>query len=211
MKAKLAKIITTPGLKPWLDSVPTDRNCSLSLTVAWPVFTENCFLLQISYKGHSPIQPQYDHKNQDITDTVLPSNWMLVETADQDSAALIATLWKSTLDRGIEQTNFHKDIVTVIFLCVWKLRFAVNWYTNLCFYCRSLKTIKVSSFFQLIAGCTQKRANSISIRSDQISRSVVSDSLWPHESQHTRPPCPSPTPGVHWDSRPSSQWCHPQA
>ena len=44
---------------------------------------------------------------------------------------------------------------------------------------------------------------------DQISRSVVSDSLWPHESQHARPPCPSPTPGVHSDSRPLSQWCHP--
>ena len=43
----------------------------------------------------------------------------------------------------------------------------------------------------------------------QFSRSVVSDSLWPHESQHTRPPSPSPTPGVHPDSRPSSQWCHP--
>ena len=43
------------------------------------------------------------------------------------------------------------------------------------------------------------------IRSDQISRSVVSDSLRPHESQHARPPCPSPTPGVHSDSRPSSQ------
>ena len=43
----------------------------------------------------------------------------------------------------------------------------------------------------------------------QFSSSVVSDSLWPHESQHTRPPCPSPTPEVHWDSRPSSQWCHP--
>ena len=40
-------------------------------------------------------------------------------------------------------------------------------------------------------------------------RSVVSDSLRPHESQHTRPPCPSPTPRVHSDSRPSSQWCHP--
>ena len=39
--------------------------------------------------------------------------------------------------------------------------------------------------------------------------SFVSDSLWPHESQHTRPPCPSPTPGVHSDSRPSSRWCHP--
>ena len=37
----------------------------------------------------------------------------------------------------------------------------------------------------------------------------MSDSLQPHESQHARPPCPSPTPGVHSDSRPSSQWCHP--
>ena len=45
--------------------------------------------------------------------------------------------------------------------------------------------------------------------SDQISHSVVSDSLRPHESQHARPPCPSPTPGVHSDSHPSSQWCHP--
>ena len=43
----------------------------------------------------------------------------------------------------------------------------------------------------------------------QFSRSVVSNSLRPHESQHARPPCPSPTPGVHSDSRPSSQWCHP--
>ena len=41
--------------------------------------------------------------------------------------------------------------------------------------------------------------------SDQFSRSDVSDSLRPHESQHVRPPCPSPTPGVHSDSRPLSQ------
>ena len=39
--------------------------------------------------------------------------------------------------------------------------------------------------------------------------SVVSDSLWPHGQQHARPPCPSPTPGVHSDSCPLSQWCHP--
>ena len=39
----------------------------------------------------------------------------------------------------------------------------------------------------------------------QFIRSVVSDSLRPHESQHARPPCPSPTPGVHSNSRPSSQ------
>ena len=42
-------------------------------------------------------------------------------------------------------------------------------------------------------------------RSDQISHSVMSDSLQPQESQQARPPCPSPTPGVHSDSRPSSQ------
>ena len=43
----------------------------------------------------------------------------------------------------------------------------------------------------------------------QFSCSVVSDSLQPHESQHARPPCPSPTPGVYSNSCPSSWWCHP--
>ena len=43
----------------------------------------------------------------------------------------------------------------------------------------------------------------------QFSCSVVSDSLRPHESQHTRPPCPSPTPGAYSNSCPSSRWCHP--
>ena len=43
----------------------------------------------------------------------------------------------------------------------------------------------------------------------QFTPSVVSDSLQPHELQHARPPCPSPTPGVYSDSCPSSQWCHP--
>ena len=37
----------------------------------------------------------------------------------------------------------------------------------------------------------------------------MSDSLWPHELQHARPPCPSPTPKVHSNSHPSSPWCHP--
>ena len=43
----------------------------------------------------------------------------------------------------------------------------------------------------------------------QFSRSVMSNSLWPHEVQHARPPCPSPTPRVHSNSPPSSQWWHP--
>ena len=47
------------------------------------------------------------------------------------------------------------------------------------------------------------------VTSVQFSHSVMSDSLWPHESQHARPPCPSPTPGVYSNSCPLSQWCHP--
>ena len=50
---------------------------------------------------------------------------------------------------------------------------------------------------------------SLQFSSVQFCRSVMSNSLWPYELQHARPPCPSPTPGVHSDSRPLSQWCHP--
>ena len=49
----------------------------------------------------------------------------------------------------------------------------------------------------------------VQFSSVQFSLSVVSDSLRPHESQHTRPPCPSPTPRVHSNSCPSGRWCHP--
>ena len=48
-----------------------------------------------------------------------------------------------------------------------------------------------------------------SLSSVQFTRSITSNSLRPHEPQHTRPPCPSPTPGVHSDSCPLSWWCHP--
>ena len=47
------------------------------------------------------------------------------------------------------------------------------------------------------------------ISSVQFSCSVMSDSLWRHGLQHTTPPCPSPTPGIYWNSCSLSQWCHP--
>ena len=50
---------------------------------------------------------------------------------------------------------------------------------------------------------------SVQFSSVQFSHSVMSNSFWPHESQHARPPCPSLSPGVHPNSRPLSQWCHP--
>ena len=49
----------------------------------------------------------------------------------------------------------------------------------------------------------------VQFSSVQFSHSVVSDSLWPHESQHARPPCPPPTPGVYSNSWSWSRWCHP--
>ena len=56
---------------------------------------------------------------------------------------------------------------------------------------------------------SHSRMSDLSVSSIQFSHSVVSNSLQPYESQHARPPCPSPTPGVHSNSCPSSQWCHP--
>ena len=53
------------------------------------------------------------------------------------------------------------------------------------------------------------RIMQICLSSVQFSRSVVSDSLWSHGLQHTRPPCPSPTPRVYSNSCPWSRWCHP--
>ena len=67
-----------------------------------------------------------------------------------------------------------------------------------------LKIKDIWKTFQKVPKCKTQICHSV-----QFSRSVVSDSLWTHEWQHARPPCPSPTPGVHPDSRPSSQWCHP--
>ena len=73
----------------------------------------------------------------------------------------------------------------------------------------------VTSWFVSLGSLCQHSQNKahctplIQFSSVQFRRSVMSDSLWPHESQHARPPCPSPTPGVHSDSHPLSQWCHP--
>ena len=74
---------------------------------------------------------------------------------------------------------------------------------SICLFSLFLHCCPVNKFLRTIF------LDSIYMCSVQFSRSVMSDSLWPHESQHTRPPCPSPTPGVHSNSRPLSRWCHP--
>ena len=69
--------------------------------------------------------------------------------------------------------------------------------------------IPLSMGFSRLENWSGKGSPGYEYSSVQFSRSVVSDYLWPHESQHARPPCPSPTPGVHSNSCPLSRWCHP--
>ena len=75
-----------------------------------------------------------------------------------------------------------------------------TWVQQMLFYDSCLPTL---------AFATQMKKRLVSVQFSQFSRSVVSDSLRSHESQHTRPPCPSPIAGVHSNSCPSSRWCHP--
>ena len=79
-------------------------------------------------------------------------------------------------------------------VCVWLFSLLNMLFSLLLFAWKPV----ISRFFRVIM-----------FSSVQFCRSIVSDSLWLHESQHARPPCPSPTPGVHSDSCPSSWWCHP--
>ena len=74
-------------------------------------------------------------------------------------------------------------------------------------WCSCLITMLHLTLWDLVGFSTS--GCSISHQFSSVQSLSVSDSLQPHESQHARPPCPSPTPGVHSDSHPSSQWCHP--
>ena len=68
------------------------------------------------------------------------------------------------------------------------------------------KVISISLLTVKVIQCTCRHSYQFS--SVQFSRSVVSNSLWPHELQHARLPCPSPTPRACSNSCPSSRWCH---
>ena len=61
----------------------------------------------------------------------------------------------------------------------------------------------------LASSMKEMKVRLVLFSSVQFSRSVVSDSLWPHGLQHARVPCPSATPGIHPNSCPLSRWCHP--
>ena len=98
---------------------------------------------------------------------------------------------------GNYTTTWHYDLI-FNFYCFWRE-----------IYCYLFHYFFVYNTCFLPVCCTDfSFATWFEWHSVQFSRSVVSDSLWSHELQHTRPPCPSPTPGVHLNPCPSSRWCH---
>ena len=111
------------------------------------------------------------------------------------------TEWsKSERERLISYSNAY----------IWNLE---KWYWKICLQSSNGETDIENRLKDMGRGkervrCMERVTWKLTFSSVQFSRSVVSDSLRPHESQHTRPPCPSPTPWVQSDSCPS-QWCHP--
>ena len=95
--------------------------------------------------------------------------------------------------------------VSITIMDVWK-KCWVRWSWRL----HSLNLYEFHKLYRSLKQVTCLHSVKVRVKNSvQFSLSVVSDSLRPHESQHARPPCPSPTPGVYSNSCPSSRWCHP--
>ena len=116
------------------------------------------------------------------------------------SKRLLLSVSLCTVSRMEKQCTAEKCHLNLMFCMMWlKLSTTLKYMSlNQICLCNSVKrwTQSTRVFFH-----TQKLL--------QFSHSVVSNSLWPHGLQHTRPPCPSPTPGVYPNSCPLSLWCHP--
>ena len=119
--------------------------------------------------------------------------WILLNYAEifgQSKKAMISleeTMWHSFNPSSVNKLHMWKEIK-------WKWKIMKRKFCTE----RENENLKNTSLI-----------NSFTFSSVQFSRSVMSDSLQPHELQHARRPCPSPLPGVHSNSGPSSRWCHP--
>jgi len=107
------------------------------------------------------------------------------------------------LDFPFELSNNH--ILQIVFN-IPHILLQLSMYSCVSFYCISPR-VSPWNFIAYYSKPNLIITSSMSV--SQFRPSVVSDSLWPHKLQHARPPCPSPTPGVHPNPCPLSPWCHP--
>ena len=123
-------------------------------------------------------------------------SWMINSLSSKQSIKIHTIVWRIMIAyRVLDREYFNCDIHMIFLLFCLKI---ICWIIYGWGYTGTLIPWK-SHMWML---------NYIQFSSVQFSRSVMSDSSWPHESQHTRPPCPSPTPGVYSSWCPS-RWCHP--
>ena len=122
---------------------------------------------------------------------------------------LLHSVWQSLCpSMSLQMTQFH--------FFLWPLILHINVHMYPIFFICSCVDEHLCCFHVLkVASFSDSREKigdrlcEVSVGLVQFNRSVVSDTLRPHEPQHTRPPCPSPTPGVHPDPCPLCWWCHP--
>ena len=125
----------------------------------------------------------------------------------------LSKLWEIVEDRGAWYATVHEVAKSLLQISDWtrtttaKLE-GINSVLAWCSaYTRNILTLALKVFND--HSLVNSTISTIQLSSVQFSHSVVSDSLRPHESQHARPSCPSPTPGVHSNSCPSSRWWNP--
>ena len=127
-------------------------------------------------------------------------------TDSQGSANNIRTHGcKSRYTLEYTQTAFQHSNIALAYSDMYKLIYSPSWLVLL-----TRADTGTFTHINILRSHSHEYYHTLTcISSVQFSRSVVSDSLRPHESQHARPPCPSPSPGVHSDSCPSSPLCYP--
>ena len=143
------------------------------------------------------------HPSLDLDSTLLNLSPQIVKKLFLQSHLL----WLTSVEPAVNEKAYIflntgmiilKPFSFVLYLCSWSIEH--KWRTS---YCSLLKIYLVTKLN--ILGSQRFWWSWFS--SVQFSRSVTSDSLRPHELQHTRPPCPSPTPGFHPNPCPLSRWC----
>ena len=134
--------------------------------------------------------------------TIVNTWYWCLKVAGSRSSAFTTHI--HTKNQPCDWMNVQVILILVTFpqcICIWNHQ---NVYLNIHNYCLSYSSIK---FWKPVLQHYYLFRNNLS--SVQFCHSVVSNSLQPHEPQHARPPCPSPTPGVHPNPCPLSRWCHP--